>query len=358
MNLSALGPIAVAFPEHVETADELYQQYPQWDMPLIREKTGVNRRHVTSPDECASDLAVRAAERLFEEYGIDRNSIDFLLFCTQSPDYILPTTACVLQHRLGLPKTIGAFDFNLGCSGFVYGLGIADGLIRAGAKRILLLTAETYTKYIHPGDRSLRTIFGDGAAATLVVAQENLPGQPAPETSFHAFSYSTDGSGADLLIVTEGGARKENRIKPRKRKRWASDLYMAGPELVRFTLERVPGTVHSLLEQAGWTAEELSYYLFHQATAYMLENLVACMKIPMEKVPFCMEDYGNTVSSTIPILIRQLRKAGRLRPGMKNIMVGFGVGLSSAGAAWTERFTEPDAAIQATNGSDASPTAR
>ncbi|MDO4558385.1 MAG: ketoacyl-ACP synthase III, partial [Planctomycetia bacterium] len=145
MNHSTLGPIAVSFPERVETAEELYQLHPHWDMPLIRKKTGVDRRYIAAPDECASDLAVRAAERLFEEYGIDRSTIDFLLFCTQSPDYILPTTACVLQHRLGLPKSIGAFDFNLGCSGFVYGLGIADGLIRSGAKRILLLTGETYT---------------------------------------------------------------------------------------------------------------------------------------------------------------------------------------------------------------------
>ena len=340
MNLSSLGPIAVAFPDHMETADQLQEWFPGWDMTLIREKTGVDHRFITAPDECASDLAVKAAERLFDEYGIDRSSIDFLLFCTQSPDYILPTTACILQKRLGLSTRIGAFDFNLGCSGFVYGLGVADGLIRAGARRILLLTAETYTKYIHSTDRSLRTIFGDGAAASLVEAQIQLPGGPVPEPSLHAFDYCTDGSGADLLLVSEGGARKEGRLRPRKRKRWPSELYMAGPELVQFTMSRVPECVATLLERSGWSAEDLTYYLFHQATAHMLLHLRKSLKLPEEKVPCCLAKYGNTVSSTIPILIRHLRKSGQLRLGMRNVMVGFGVGLSAAGAAWTEQFTE------------------
>ncbi len=120
-----------------------------------------------------SDLGVAAAEKLFSQFQVDRQSIDFLLFCTQTPDYPLPTTACLVQHRLGLRTTIGALDFNLGCSGFVYGLSLADGLIRSGAaQRVLLITAETYSKYIAPEDRSLRTIFGDGAAATLIEAAD------------------------------------------------------------------------------------------------------------------------------------------------------------------------------------------
>ncbi|MDD3471073.1 MAG: ketoacyl-ACP synthase III [Thermoguttaceae bacterium] len=334
MICSSIGPIAVAFPDRQENIDDLAKEFPNWDMQIIREKTGVRLRHISGPEECASDIAVRAAEKLFETYHIDRQSIDFLLFCTQSPDYILPTTACVLQSRLCLPTTVGAFDFNLGCSGFVYGLGIADGFIRAGAKRVLLLTAETYTKYIHPSDRSLRTIFGDGAAATLIEATE-MP-------SLHAFDYCTDGSGADLLIVTDGGARKTDRIVPRKRQRWPSDLSLAGPGLVKFTLARVPKSVASLLERSGWTADELSYYLLHQATAFMLENVRAYMRLPEEKMPQYLSECGNTVSSTIPILIHHLRETGQLRPGMKNIMIGFGVGLSSAGAAWTERFDPAD----------------
>ena len=181
-----------------KTTISLASQHPKWDMDLIFAKTGIRRRHIAGPEECASDLGVAAAEKLLAEYQIDRSTIDFLLFCTQTPDYPLPTTACLIQDRLGLPTTVGALDFNLGCSGFVYGLSLADGLIRSGtARRVLLITAETYSKYIDPTDRSLRTIFGDGAAATLVEASD-VP-------SLGGFVFGTDGSGGDMLLVAEGG---------------------------------------------------------------------------------------------------------------------------------------------------------
>ncbi len=187
-----MGPIAVHLPERVETNAQLKAAFPGWDMDLIYEKTGIGQRHIAAEGECASDLATAAATRLFRDHDIDPQSVDFLLLCTQTPDYPLPTTACLLQSRLGLRTNVGALDFNLGCSGFVYGLSLADGLIRAGsAKRVLLLTAETYSKYIHPHDRSLRTIFGDGAAATLIDAVERIrcwflreaPGVPSKRSS-------------------------------------------------------------------------------------------------------------------------------------------------------------------------------
>jgi len=169
VNYAAIGPIAIHFPERVETNAQLQAEYPSWDMPLIFEKTGIASRHIAAPGECASDLAVAATKKLFHEADVDPQSIDFVLLCTQTPDYPLPTTACLLQSRLGLRTNVGALDFNLGCSGFVYGLSLADGLIRSGAaKKVLLITAETYSKYIHPADRSLRTILGDAAAATLI----------------------------------------------------------------------------------------------------------------------------------------------------------------------------------------------
>ncbi len=197
MKHAAIGPITVHLPAAIETNEDLQAQFPKWDLPLIAEKTGVLARHVARSDECASDLAVAAAEKLFTQHQIDRSSIDFLLLCTQTPDYPLPTTACLLQDRLGLPTTIGALDFNLGCSGFVYGLSLAEGLIRAGAaRRVLFLTAETYSKYIHPEDRSLRTIFGDAAAATLIEA--------ADEPSLSAFEFGTDGSAGNTLLMTKG----------------------------------------------------------------------------------------------------------------------------------------------------------
>jgi 3-oxoacyl-[acyl-carrier-protein] synthase III len=333
MKFAAIGPIAVHLPERIDDNDKLGAEYPKWDMPLIYAKTGIRQRHIAGPEECASDLGVAAAERLFMEFNIDRNSIDFLLFCTQTPDYPLPTTACLMQDRLGLPTSTGALDFNLGCSGFVYGLSLADGLIRAGtARRVLLITAETYSKYIDPTDRSLRTIFGDGAAATLVEASD--------EPSLGAFIFGTDGRGADTLLVTEGGARpKANAIQPRKRKRWPSSLYMDGPELVKFSLEVVPQLVDRVLTAAKWTRDDVDLYLLHQATVFMLDHLRERLSLDREHTPEALEDYGNTVSSTIPILIRDLRRSGRLKPGRQTMLVGFGVGLSWAGCAWTETWS-------------------
>ena len=171
MKYAAIGPISIYLPEKVESNEQLQAEFPSWDMDLIAKKTGIYSRHIAAPNECASDLGVAAARKLFRDFDVDPKSVDFLLFCTQTPDYPLPTTACLMQERLALPTSAGALDFNLGCSGFVYGLSLAEGLIRTGAvKRILLITAETYSKYIHPTDRSLRTIFGDGAAATMLDA--------------------------------------------------------------------------------------------------------------------------------------------------------------------------------------------
>jgi 3-oxoacyl-[acyl-carrier-protein] synthase-3 len=329
---SAIGPIAVHLPERVEDIDQLAAEFPRWDIKTIYAKTGIRARHIAAPDECASDLGVKAAEKLFDSYGIDRGSIDFLLFCTQTPDYALPTTACLMQDRLRLPTTIGALDFNLGCSGFVYGLTLADSMIKSGlARRVLLITAETYSKYIDPIDRSLRTIFGDGAAATLVEASDG--------PSIGAFDLGTDGRGANSLMVIGQGARKpEQAIQPTKRKRWPSSLYMDGPELVKFTLEVVPPMIERLLCKSGWTKETLDYYLMHQATAFMLEHLRERMKLEPAKTPEALEMYGNTVSSTIPILIDDLRRDGTLKPGAKSLLVGFGVGLSWGGCAWTETW--------------------
>ena len=333
MKFAAIGPIAIHLPERVEDNDVLAAEFPRWNMPLIYAKTGIRKRHIAAPDECASDLGVAAAEKLFAEYNIDRSTIDYLLFCTQSPDYILPTTACVMQDRLGLPISIGALDFNLGCSGFVYGLSLADGLIRAGiASRVLLITAETYSKYIDPADRSLRTIFGDGAAATLV--------EPSEEPSLGSFVFGTDGRGADTLLVTEGGARPPaEAIQPRKRKRWPSDLYMDGPELVKFSLDTVPPLIDSVLAKAKWSRDQIDMYLLHQATVFMLDHLRERLCLDREHTPEALEQYGNTVSSTIPILIRDLRRSGRLRPGKQTMLIGFGVGLSWAGCVWTETWS-------------------
>lgn len=335
MKYASIGPISVHLPDLVEDNETLAKQFPKWDMELIQTKTGIHARHIAAPDECASDLAVTAAEKLFAEHAIDRDTIDFLLLCTQSPDYPLPTTACLLQDRLHLKTSIGALDFNLGCSGFVYGLSLADGLIRSGvAKRVLLITAETYSKYIDPTDRSLRTIFGDGAAATLVEA--------ADEPSLGSFVFGTDGKGAATLIVSDGGARPaHSAISTNKRKRWPSRLYMDGPELVEFTLRVVPPMIDQILAGAAMSRADVDIYLVHQATAFLLDHLRRKLQLDERLMPADLDYCGNTVSSTLPILIRDLRASGRIQQGTRSLLIGFGVGLSWGGCAYTENWV-PD----------------
>ena len=332
MKYASIGPISVYLPELVEDIDTLCKLFPKWDMEVVAKKTGIRARHIAAADECASDLGVAAAERLFAEYEIDRNTIDFLLLCTQSPDYPLPTTACLMQDRLRLRTSIGALDFNLGCSGYVYGLSLADGLIRAGsAERILLITAETYSKYIDSSDRSLRTIFGDGAAATLIEASD--------EPSFGSFVFGTDGRGASTLIVSDGGARPaESAIRTSRRKRWPSRLYMDGPELVEFTLDVVPPMIDQILVNARMTRSDVDLYLVHQATSFLLDHLRERLELDDGILPTDLDYCGNTVSSTLPILMRDLRTSGRIRTGTRSLLIGFGVGLSWAGCAWTESW--------------------
>jgi 3-oxoacyl-[acyl-carrier-protein] synthase-3 len=323
-----LGDIAVHLPERIETNDQLQQDFPRWDLKLIQEKTGIAQRHIAEPSETASDLAVAAAEKLFRDQSIDRNEIDFLLLCTQTPDYPLPTTSCLIQDRLGLPTRCGALDFNLGCSGFVYGLAVADGLIQSGAaKKILLLTAETYSKYIDNDDRSLRTIFGDGAAATLIDA--------ADERSLWGFQFGTDGSGGDMLVVGDGGSRPtSDAIKPRHRKRWKSRLYMDGPSLINFTVDAVPRLVDEILRDNQLSDDDIHAYLMHQATWKMLDQLRTRMGLAEERLPVDIADIGNTVSCTLPILIDRMRSRNELPAGTNQMLIGFGVGLSWAGCLW------------------------
>ena len=329
---AAIGPIAIHLPQRVETNEQLQAEFPNWDMELIYQKTGIAERHIAAPGECASDLGVQAAQKLFANHQVDPQSIDFLLLCTQSPDYALPTTACMMQERLGLRTSIGALDFNLGCSGYVYGLALAEGLIQSGAaERILLITAETYSKYIAPDDRSLRTIFGDGAAATLIESSD----QP----SLYGFRFGTDGSGADTLLMTKGGQRPAaDAHKPRHRQRWKSDLYMDGPALISFTVEAVPALIEQVLTATSLKDEDIDLYLMHQATRKMMVYLQQRLELEPSRMPLALEWCGNTVSSTLPILIDQLRRDGTLRPAMRLMLVAFGVGWSWAGCIWEETW--------------------
>lgn len=303
--------------------------YEGWTPERILEKTGIRRRFVSAPGECPSDLALLAAEKLFQKF--DRGKVDFLLLCTQTPDYILPTTACVLQHRLGLSTACGALDFNLGCSGYVYGLAIAQSLIGAGmARHVLLLTAENYSRYIHPLDKSTRTIFGDGASATLLSADSRR--------KLHSFVFGTDGRGAAQIMVKTGAARFARSEQSGAEVKDASGnvrsedcLFMNGPEIFNFTLKAVPELVRQVMERSQLSLEEVSCFVFHQANGFLLEHLRKKLRIPEEKFALCLENCGNTVSSTLPIALEMLINEGKIKPGDKILLAGFGVGLSWAG---------------------------
>ena len=310
-----ISEIETCFPEKKVTNEDLQKEFPEWSPEKIFNKVGVKQRYTASAEETVLELAVKASEKLLKK--IDKNEIDFILFCTQSPDYHLPTTACILQDRLGLRKDIGALDFNLGCSGFVYGLSIAKGLIATGAaQNILLVTAETYTKYLRKSDKSNRTIFGDGAAATLIQKDEN-------KENFQ-FILGTDGSGYDNLIVRNGGGR--NPIN--KEDEAGNCLYMNGQNIFIFTIEKIPVLVTEILEKNNLTKNDVDYYIFHQANAHILRRQREILEIPEEKFYINLEKYGNTVSSTIPIALKDALETGKVKRGQKIMLIGFGVGLS------------------------------
>jgi len=328
MGLARIEAIASHFPDAVLDNTALAALYPDWPPEKILDKTGIAARHISAPGETSADLAYAAATKLFAK-GVDPASIDYLLFCTQTPDYVLPTTACVLQDRLGLRTTIGALDFNLGCSGFVYGLSLAKGLIETGqARRVLLLTADTYSKLIHPMDKSVRTLFGDGAAATLVAACE------ASEPQIGPFVFGTDGGGSQNLIVPAGGYRTPRSeatgaetTDASGNVRTGDNLYMNGPAIMAFTLREVPAAIARLTEQTGVGLHDYDLVCFHQANGFMLERLRAKLGIEPSKFALRLESCGNTVSSTIPIALEPLTGGAEQR---RALLVGFGVGYSWA----------------------------
>ena len=327
--MAYIKAISYYLPDRVVTNEELVAEFPEWSVEKVAKKVGVNRRHVSAPDQTAGDMAEQAARKLFAEHGINPADIDFVMLCTQSPDYFLPSTACVLQHRLGIPTSAGAFDYNLGCSGCVYGLAMASGLIEAGiAHNVLLLTAETYNKYLHPSDKSNRSIFGDGAAACLV-SNEGM-------ARIGQFVMGTDGSGANHLIVKTGAARHRQptgqSVVDDQDHVWYDDyLYMNGGAIFNFTLDAVPAMIEALLAKHGLERDQVDYYVFHQANKFMLDTIRKIAQLPKDRFHNHLDETGNTVSLTVMIGLRDALDSGAIKPGMKVMITGFGVGLSWAG---------------------------
>lgn len=317
MGLKAeIAQIEYALPDRVERLEDLQSEHPDWDVSRIFEKTGIRQRHIAAPDQTAADLCCEAAERIIDSGRVGRQEIDGVLFCTQSPDYALPTTACILHERLGLPKRAAAFDFNLGCSGFVYGLAIAASMLEAALlKTVLLLCGDTYTKYIDPNDRTCRPLFSDGGSATLL--------RYDPQGSMGPFELGTDGAGHQNLMVPGSGARD--------RANGLGRLRMDGASVFMFTVETVPQCVRRLAERAGIKLEEVDWFVFHQASRVVLDAVAGKISLPTEKVLYDLEQVGNTVSASIPIALKRAADAGRLRSGDRVMLVGFGVGYSWGG---------------------------
>jgi len=322
--------ISYYLPDYILTNDKINEDFPEWGIEKISSKTGIKERHISASNEFSSDMALKAAERLFEEHNFDRSAIDYLLFCTQTPDYLLPTTACILQDRLKLNTNIGALDFNLGCSGYIYGLSLSKGLIAGGmAKNVLLITADTYSKFIHPKDKSNKTIFGDAASATLISAEEGF-------CTIGEFIFGTDGKGAENLIVKEGGLRfpisseskdiedEFGNVKNDK------NLFMNGTEIFNFTSDSVPILTSAILDKSRLNHDDIDLYIYHQCNTYILNHVRKKMGISKEKLFLAMDHCGNTVSSSIPIALYEAAKQDRLKNNNNLILAGFGVGYSWA----------------------------
>jgi len=321
--------ISYNLPEKILDNEQIAKEFPEWTVEKINNKIGIKQRHVTVEGETASDLAVGAAEKLFAANGIERNTIDYLIFVTQSPDYHLPTTACLIQTRLGLSKRITAIDVNLGCSGFVTGLSLAKAVVISGqAKNVLLLTAETYSKYMHERDKSNRTIFGDGSAATLV-STEGI-------AEIGEFVIGTDGEGAENLIVKSGCARHPQPLNDLKfddfgNPRSSDNLYMDGPAILNYSLESIPQLVTDVLEKNGITMDDIDLHVYHQANIFLANLERRKLKIAKEKYYCNIENVGNTVSSTIPIGLCFAMEDRSLKPGMKVLSVAQGLGYTWGG---------------------------
>ena len=324
MQVAKIKGISYYLPKNILSNNRLNEDFPEWSVNKISSKTGIFERHISNHDEFTSDMAVKAALKLFEEYNVSSSEIDFILLCTQSPDYFLPTTACIVQDRLGIPTTAGALDFNLGCSGYVYGLAVAKGLITGNiAKNILLITSEAYSKFIHPKDKSNKTIFGDAAAATLISTDGFA--------EILDFELGTDGKGAENLIVKNGATKNPlltgtDVMDEFGNVRNDNYLFMNGSEIFNFTSNSIPPLVNKILAKNNMWGAEIDLFVFHQANKFLLNHLRKKLEIPEDKFYIYLESCGNTVSSTIPIALKEAIKENKVKGNI--LLAGFGVGYS------------------------------
>lgn len=328
-----LSGIASAVPEPTRTADDLSVLFGPEETRKIVDSVGVQTRHIAGDATCTSDLCHAAAERLLEQLDWSRDSIDALVLVTQTPDYVLPATACSLHERLGLGTQCLAFDINQGCSGYVYGLGVVSRLLGAGnVKRALLLAGDTLTRLVSPVDRSAAPLFGDAGTATALECSDEAP------TMF--FDLGTNGAGVEHLLTPAGGFRTQKSPQTTRRTerengniRSDADLFMDGAEVFMFTLSAVPGLVKRTLAGAGWERDDVDAFVLHQANAFMLGHLRKRLKLSEEQFVVALQNYGNTASASIPLAMSDSWSADSPLGRKKLVLGGFGTGWSWAGAA-------------------------
>jgi len=331
-------------PDQRLTHAELARRYGEDMARKVAESSGIWERRVATPDQCASDLAVRAAEDLLTAHAIDRMSIDLLIFATQTPDYLLPTTACLIQERLRLPTGCAAFDINLGCSQYVYSLAVAHSMIEAGlAQRALVMTGDTVSRILHPQDRAVVPLFGDAGTATLL--ERAAPGQ-----GFMGFRFGTDGKGAPFLMWPASGLRKLHSPESARETtdkngstRREDDMAMDGAAVFVFTLKTVPRLIEELLAAQSLTVADVDLFIFHQASELIVESAAKKLKIPREKLHYKLHDVGNSGGSTVGIALTDAWLKGRVKPGMRVVLSAFGVGLSWAATVirWPDHALGP-----------------
>lgn len=296
-----------------EKISDLVFDNPDWDSEKILGSTGVEERYVSSKDESAMLLGILAAKKIDEEI---LKKVDLCIFVSQSPEYALPTTACIIQERLNLDKNCAAFDINLGCSGFPYAMSVVSSMIENHiSTNALIICSDTYTKYIKKDNRTCRPLFSDAAAAVIITKSS--------DSKIGPFLLGTDGSGAENLIVKNSASNIEKDAE--------KTLYMNGSEVLLFTMSNVPKGIETLLENAKLNIDDIDMFFLHQASKVVMENIKRKLKISDEKFPTNYQKYGNTVSATIPILMAQEAKKGNLKRGMTILLFGFGVGYSYGG---------------------------
>ncbi len=322
---AALTAVGTYLPEGRLTNEMLVEHYGEWSAEKISNKTGIDSRHVAAPDEFTSDMAVKAAEDLFAGDPSRREGVDMLMLTTVTPDYLVPFTAGMIHDRLGLPNTVAAMDVGLGCSGYVYGLGVAAGMIESGRmKKVLLCTGDRFSTFTEDGGLDVRSIFGDGASATLVEAVPE--GAEPPGAIIDLVRFGTDGSGAKNLLVPTSGVKGHAGVETTDTSK--PILHMDGPQVFDFTLRTVVPHIRGVLEERGLDVPDVDLFVLHQANLFMMEHLRRRLRITDEQFMVHIDEVGNTISTSIPLALRAAVDAGRVGPGAKVCLVGFGVGYS------------------------------